>query len=496
MPSINNVADIFHDPYTSLGVRPFINCCGTRTVHGGSLILPEVRVAMGLASLQFVNMNELMERARIRIAELTGAEDGIVTAGSAAAIAIATAAAIAGNDPVRMLRLPKSTGTTNQVVMLNTHRFPYDQAIRMVGAQITEVDHVNQLTQLNFKKVAMIVYLGARDKNSAISLETFVAAGRHNGIPVLVDAASEHISRPNPWLIRGADLVVYSGGKALRGPQTSGLLLGRRDLIDSAWANSPPHRAFGRPMKFGKEDVVGILAALELWFSRDPSIAMQSWIQDLETIVNIAKATPSIETEIIPPEEGDQTPQIRINWDYNKLKFHGTELRRQLLAGTPRILIDDITAGPGTVTIDIFSLHNGEAKTVADAIVAILNSTPVPQTPSAQAEIITGKWVIDVHFPRFVRTHKSNFHQTGTAILGKQRSPGFATPINGTVNGIKAEFSFEGTYEGAIITYHFTGLIQGNYMSGEVIFGSTTTQTRGVVSYNQYGKAQWDARRL
>ena len=193
---------------------------------------------------------------------------------------------------------------------------------------------------------------------------------RRHGVPVLVDAASEHLSRPNPWLMRGADLVVYSGGKFLRGPQTSGLLLGRRDLVEAAWANSAPHRAFCRPMKVGKEDVIGLLAALELWFARDRDAEHRRWTADLETIAAHVAAVPGCTARLLPPEAGDEQPQLELGWSRQMVGMDGMELRRRLLAGTPRIMLDDVSAGDERLVIEPFSLQPGEAGIVGQAIPA------------------------------------------------------------------------------------------------------------------------------
>src|SRR3984957_8214840 len=187
------------NPYAALGVRPFINCGSVRTAHSGSLMLPEVRAAVDQASRQFVNLDELMEGAARRIAELTGAEWGIVTCGSAAALTLATAACVAGNDPVKMLRLPFTDGWTNRVIMPKTHRFAYDQAIRMVGTHIVEVESIADLDTALTEPVAMIAVLGTHEASATVRLEDLVARAKPLGIPVLVDAASEHIERPNPY---------------------------------------------------------------------------------------------------------------------------------------------------------------------------------------------------------------------------------------------------------------------------------------------------------
>src|ERR1700680_4521149 len=228
------------NPYLALGVRPFINCCSVRTMHGGSLMLPQVRAAIDAASRQFVNLDELRDAAGRRIAELTGAEWGIVTCGSAAAVALGTAACVAGNDPAKMLRLPFTEGMVTRVIIPRQQRFAYDQAVRMIGCHIVEIDTRAELDAALEEPVAMVVLLGKQEHLSAVRLEEVAAGVKPLGIPIMVDAASEHIARPSPWLERGADLVIYSGGKFLRGPQTSGLLLGNKRLVPAALGNRRP----------------------------------------------------------------------------------------------------------------------------------------------------------------------------------------------------------------------------------------------------------------
>src|SRR3977135_2832981 len=273
------------NPYLALGVRPFINCCSVRTMHGGSLMLPQVRAAIDAASRQFVNLDELMEAPGRRIAELTGAEWGIVTCGSAAAVALGTAACVAGNDPIKMLRLPFTDGMVNRVIIPRKQRFAYDQAVRMIGCHIVEIDTREELDQALGEPVALVVLLGKQEHLSAVRLEEIASVVRPLGIPIMVDAASEHIERPSPWLQSGADLVIYSGGKFLRGPQTSGLLLGNKRLVEAAWRNGSPHQALGRPMKVSKEDIIGVVTALEYWFEeRDTAAERQKWYDDCAAI--------------------------------------------------------------------------------------------------------------------------------------------------------------------------------------------------------------------
>src|SRR5436853_7942609 len=177
-----------------------------------------------------------------------------------------------------MLRLPFTDGRVKRVIIPKKQRLAYDQAVRMIGCHIVEIDTREELDRALEEPVAMVVLLGKQEHLSAVRLEEIAAIVKPRGIPIMVDAASEHLERPSPWLVRGADLVVYSGGKFLRGPQTSGLLLGSKPLVQAAWCNASPHQALGRPMKVSKEDIIGVLTALEYWFEgRDQAEERQKW---------------------------------------------------------------------------------------------------------------------------------------------------------------------------------------------------------------------------
>src|SRR5436309_6524757 len=177
------------NPYLALGVRPFINCCSVRTMHGGSLMLPQVREAIDAASRQFVNLDELVEAAGRRLAELSGAEWGIVTCGSAAAVALGTAACVAGNDPVKMLRLPFTDGMVNRVIIPKAQRFAYDQAVRMIGCHLVEIETREDLDAALVEPVAMVVLLGKQEHLGTLRLEEIAAVVKPRGIPIMVDPA-------------------------------------------------------------------------------------------------------------------------------------------------------------------------------------------------------------------------------------------------------------------------------------------------------------------
>ena len=255
--------------YESIGVTPIVNCRGTYTIITGSQTLPEVKRAMEQASHAYVHMDELMEAVGQRLAELTKAEWGIVTAGCAAALTHATSACISGGDPEKMQRVPNLAGLKNEVVVPRYSRNEYDHAVRMLGVKMVEVETAAQFEAALSPRTAMVMILScpAAEKGE-LSIENTCAMARAKGVPVIVDAAAETLTIPNIHLAHGANLVAYSGGKCLRGPQAAGLLLGQKDLVRAAWINSAPHHTFGRSLKVGKEEIMGMLAALEGWFRR------------------------------------------------------------------------------------------------------------------------------------------------------------------------------------------------------------------------------------
>ncbi|HXC11393.1 MAG TPA: hypothetical protein VNV39_00955 [Stellaceae bacterium] len=487
------------NPYLALGVRPFINCCSVRTVHGGSLMLPQVREAMAAASRWFVNLDELMEAAGRRLAELTGAEWGIVTCGSAAAVALGTAACVAGNDPVKMLRLPFTDGMVNRVVIPRTQRFAYDQAVRMIGCHIVEIDTRAELDRALDEPVAMVVLLGKQEHLCPVRLEEFAAIMKPRGIPIMVDAASEHLERPSPWLERGADLVVYSGGKFLRGPQTSGLLLGAKPLVEAAWRNASPHQALGRPMKVSKEDIVGVLTAVEHWFAeRDGAAEQQKWHDDLATIADQVGRLPGAASEAIAPEGVDLVPRLRISWDRARYPIDGLGLRQRALDGAPRIMLDDNSATENSIEIDPFQLQPGEAAQVGGAIAAVLSTSRqdrMKQPQPASVEI-GGEWEICVDFLHGARSHRLSIEQRGSDLSGRQRSAGFEGPVSGSLRGAAVRLAFSSRYEGTTISYLFEGEIRDGRMSGTALLGAAGDQNAGILNRSQFGPGRWRAQRV
>ena len=253
--------------YDSIGVRPVINCKGTFTIMSGSLSLPEVKQAMMEASKHYVHIDDLMAAVGKRIAELAGSESAIVTCGCASALVHATAACIAGGDPEKMQRLPDLTGMKDEVIAPDYSRNVYDHAVRMVGVKMVNVSSLDEMRLAIGPRTAMVMVLATTEDTGPFGLEPICKLAHEHGVPC--SSMRRRRTSRRKCTCSGADLVAYSGGKALRGPQSAGVLLGKKDLIRAAWMNSSPHHAFGRPMKIGKEDIMGMLAAVEMWFKRD-----------------------------------------------------------------------------------------------------------------------------------------------------------------------------------------------------------------------------------
>jgi len=311
-----------------------------------------------------------MEAAGARIAELTQAEWGIVTCGSAAAVALGTAAAVAGNDPVKMLRLPFTDGMVNRVIIPSQQRFAYDQAVRMIGCHIVEIDTRAELDKALEEPVAMVVLLGKQEHLTPVRLEEFAAVCRPRGIPIMVDAASEHIERPSPWLKRGADLVIYSGGKFLRGPQTSGLLLGDKKLVQAAWRNSSPHQALGRPMKVSKEDIVGVIAALEVWFGeRDTAAEYRKWRDACATIAARVAQIPGVRRRDHRALGRRSCAALQDHLGPREISARRARPPpARASTARPRVMLDDNSATENSISVEPFQLQPGEAEQVGDAV--------------------------------------------------------------------------------------------------------------------------------
>ena len=355
--------------YESIGVRPLINCRGTYTIISGSVILPEVCQAMTEASKRYVNLDELMEGVGARIAELMQCEWGLVTSGCAAALCQITAACVAGSDGEKMARLPDTTGLRNQVISQPSHRNVYDHAIRMAGVEIIEVQNKEELLAAINERTAMFSVLGDAAERGEIPVEEMIKIGHAHDIPTLVDAAAERPDVPNCYLEQGADAVAYSGGKCLRGPQASGLVLGRKDLLQAAFLNGAPHHALGRPMKAGKEEIMGLLAAVEQWVARDHEAEWKEWERRLQVIADAVTQFESVTTQIAQPGRSNVAPVLQVNWDQEQLAIKPADLVRQLDEGEPRIEV----GGGGGFWVMPYMMEEGEEEIVVRRLTEIMS---------------------------------------------------------------------------------------------------------------------------
>jgi uncharacterized pyridoxal phosphate-dependent enzyme len=320
--------------YTRIGVRPLINARGTWTYLSGSLELPEVRLAKQEASLHFVDMFELQRGVGKRLAELSGAEAGMVTSGAAGAMAAATAACIAGTDPNNVWQLPDTTGLKNEVVMMGG-RSLFDSAIRLVGAKLVLALTPEELPAALSEKTAM-VYTTWRGER----LEKTLAITKKAGVPLLMDDAAgiPPIENLSLFAKMGCDLYTFSGGKGLSGPQCSGLLLGRKDLIEAALAQcSPWEGAVCRAMKVGKEEIMGCLAAVEAWQKKDLKALDKEWGARVARIAKLVETVDGVKTDVRIPEEGNRYPTLSVSWDRAAFGMTWTDCVRQLSEGEPRI---------------------------------------------------------------------------------------------------------------------------------------------------------------
>lgn len=486
------------NPYLRLNVRPFINCASVRTIHGGSLMRPEVKAAMQRAGGQFVNIYELMEEAGKRIGELMGCEFGIVTPGSAAAVCLGTAGAVAGNDPERISRLPLTEGMRNKVLMPKGHRFSYDHAIRMVGTTIHEFASKDELKKLlEDPTVAMICVYGLVEPSGPVSLEDMVALAKPKNVPIMVDAASEHIERPSPWLVRGADMVIYSGGKFLQAPQVTGLLLGKEKIIRAAWANASPHQGIGRPMKVSKEDIIGVVTALEYWTTeRDHPGERKQWADDLDTIARKVTAVPGVEAKVRAPAGGVKVPRLVISWDRSKVNQAGLDIRQRLLDGEPRIMLDDMEATDRSVVVDPFNMVKGEAAVVGDALARALSAKPVAVAAAAPSVKVGGSWDVTIDFGDGPATHRLELTQADAKLGGRHKTKFFDSEVSGTVAGDRITVSALHRYEGCRLGYRFEGTVKDGSMSGDVVLGTGGEAHQGPVNLAQYGKTTFSAKRV
>ncbi len=478
--------------YQSIGVRPVVNCKGTFTIISGSQTLPEVKRAMDEASRHYVHLDELMAAVGKRLAELTGAEWGMVTAGCAAALTHSTSACIAGADPEKMQRLPILTGMKSEVIAPKYSRNEYDHAIRMLGVKMVEVSNKEELAAAINPKTAMIMILAGTGDEGPLGTEVICQIAKPRGVPVIVDAAAEILTIPNVHLKRGADLVAYSGGKCIRGPQCAGVLLGRKDLIQAAWINSAPHHAFGRSLKVGKEEIMGMLAAVEAWTKRDHEAEWKMWEGRLNYIAAAVTKVDGVTTQITMPRGlSNRAPQLQIRWDGAKLGITGQELEKTLAETEPRLILAGArgsrqTGMASSAGIMPYMMMPGDEKIAAERIYALLSKPPkfeAPAEPGGTPANVAGQWEVHLQYIRGEADHALVLEQrNGGELVGTHTGEILSGDLRGSVNGNEVHFRSSHKIEGTRLGYDFNGTVEGDRM-------------HGTVGLNEYGQAQWTAER-
>src|SRR5438876_1068168 len=353
------------DYFRELGVRPFINAAGTYTAMTASLMPPQVIEAITYASTHYVMLDELHDRVGARIATLLHCESAMVASGAASALTLGTAAVLTGTDARKIVELPNLAGMKTEVIIQKSHRFGYDHAVRNCGVRLVEVETREEMERAINPQTAMMLFYNNNNSEGRIRDEEFVQIARQHGVPTLNDAAADVPPVDNLWKYTkmGFDLVAFSGGKGLRGPQSAGLLLGRKDLIAAARLNAPPNgNTVGRGLKVNKEEMLGILAAVELYLAKDHAQERREFEKRAETIRSQAAALDGVRAEVFVPEVANHVPHVRITWDASARRLTAPEVVKALRDGEPSI---GTRSESDALVVGVWMMRPGEEKIVA-----------------------------------------------------------------------------------------------------------------------------------
>ena len=360
------------DYFRELGVRPFINAAGTYTAMTASLMPPQVIEAITYASKHYVMLDELHDRVAARIATLLQCEAAMVTSGAASALTLGTAAVLTGTDARKIVALPDLAGMKSEAVIQKAHRFGYDHAVRNCGVRLVEVETREEMERAIGPQTALMLFYNNNNTEGRIRDEEFVRIGKQHGVATLNDAAADVPPVENLWKYTkmGFDLVAFSGGKGLRGPQSAGLLLGRKDLVAAARLNAPPNgNTVGRGMKVNKEEMVGMLAALELYLATDHAAEQRDFEARAEAIRSGAAAAPGVKAEIFVPEVANHVPHVRISWDAAAKGITAADAVTRLRAGEPSI---GTRSEGDALIVGVWMMRPGEEKIVARRLREVL----------------------------------------------------------------------------------------------------------------------------
>jgi L-seryl-tRNA(Ser) seleniumtransferase len=371
--SVGRAAPVKRDYFSELGVRPFINAAGTYTALTASLMAPEVMQAIDYSSKFFVHLVELQDRVGERIASLIGCEAALVSAGAASALTLGTAGCMTGTNEEFIRRLPDTAGMKTEVIVQKSHRYGYDHAVRDCGTKFIEIETREELERAINDRTVMMLFFNAANPPGQIKAEEFAQLGKKHNIPTFNDAAADvpPVENLSKYLKMGFDLVTFSGGKGIRGPQSAGLLLGRKDLIHAARLNGPPNSdTIGRGMKVNKEELLGMMAAVEAFIKKDHAVEWKEWEKRVKTVADSVGPINGIKTESFVPEISNAVPHLRITWDQSQIKIAADEVVKKLRDGNPSIELR-----PGAkegIEVAVWMMQPGEAQIVARRIREVL----------------------------------------------------------------------------------------------------------------------------
>lgn len=463
--------------FQSIGVEPLINCMGTFTIIGGSLERPQVRAAMEAASKNFVQYDELAYAVGTRLGEITKAEFGMVSAGCAAGLKHVAAACLTGGDPEKLIRIPNLTGfDKTEVVSPRSSRNVYDHAIRNTGAVMVTVDTMEELERVIGPKTAM-VYLNS-DSEAPFTVEAVAKIANAKNVPLLVDAAAEDLTVPCVHLEKGATIVAYSGGKALCGPQCAGIVLGKKDILQSAWQASSPHHGPGRDNKVGREEMIGALAAVETWVTMDHKAQWEKWLGYLSTVQKKVEKIEGVKTSPSTLEGlSNNSPGLVIAWNADALNITGEEVAEILGRSKPRIALAggsrrNKSAEPGMTMISVKSgqMQPGEDKIVAERIFEVLSTKreAVSKDLKPTTLKLTGRWDVTVEFYSSKVNYGWTIEQDGNWLQGLQTGKFTVQNLVGTIDGDEVRIRNSDNVPGDHLAFTFTGKVTDEKLSGSV----------------------------
>ncbi|WP_242085497.1 aminotransferase class V-fold PLP-dependent enzyme [Aestuariivivens sediminis] len=361
--------------FKELGIRTFINAAGTYTSMTGSLMPEEVTQAITYGASEYVNLDELHDRVGERIAELLDCEYATVTSGAFGAMTIGLAGVISGMDEDKVAQLPDTTGLKNEVILQESHNIVYTHALKNVGVKIITVKTAKELKKAINPKTAMLWFLNANTDEGEIKHEEFIEMGKTFGIPTFIDCAADVPPVENLFKFTkmGFDLVAFSGGKGLRGPQSAGLLLGNKELILAARQHTPPRgHTIGRGMKVNKEEVLGMLVALELYLQKDHHKEWEMWESQIKLISDSAKSVKGVDTEIHTPKYANHVPSLKVRWDQDRVKITPNEARKKLKDGHPSI---ETVGNDKEIGITTWMMTPGQERLVAQRLKEVLSTS-------------------------------------------------------------------------------------------------------------------------